>query len=388
MSKKFQLTANSKTYDLSTDGSFTEGGRSGSWSVLDDGSFELRPTGSGPENAKVQWKFDAKNHLVVMQGASTVYDFASDPKLEIGLSANVVQVWPDGANNFKFELPFVWSIGANFAKDGKLEAALGGVTSTLSGRADKAGNRFVYRFRRTDGTGPAGAKPTQLAFSGSWKNSDSTAPGTLDVWFEYDLDGTAQKLQFPAGLWNVDANKGTLFLQYGTGPGRQTMEISGDYQLSPSAKLSFSFEHRAIGGTVINTLTFETEFSLGEQKNPAALSLTIKDQKAPGGVRSIEVAGKFSYHSSKFGVTVSFELSKKTGATLPLSVSLAVVVNAKIGAGGSLELTINTLEGGVTTLSLKLSDVQLKNGVSVSAGLNLTVGGKEKYVSGFLAFSW
>jgi hypothetical protein len=385
----FKLTANSKTYTLDTNGSFTEAARTGSWSILDNGDVEVRPAGGAPEAVPAKWRFNEKNHLVVAQGAADAFDFtANDPLLEMALAANVLQVWPNGADNFKFELPFVWSAGPKFKDDGKIKASLNGVDSILDGRADKVANRFVYVFRRTDGgPGPAGPKPIKLVFTGTWKNSDNTDPGGLDVWFEYGLHDRTLKFEFPKGLWNIDATKGTLYIDYGLGPRRQRVEIAGEFQVSATAHLSITFVHDVGGTTTTNTLTFATKFDMKGQTQPTELALTIADATAAGGVRTLNVGGKFSYQSSTVGVTIGFTYQSTSGAALPRTVDLAVVLTAKVQASGTISLTVNSA-GGVTTIDLRMDEVRLADGVGMTLGLNVTIAGTQKYVSGFLGFSW
>ena len=393
MPAAFKLTAKNTTYDLSTNGSFTEGARTGSWSVLDNGHIEIRPAAGGaPETVPAEWGFDAKNHLVVMQAGKVALDFtASDSRLEMELAANVLQVWPNRADNFKIELAFVWSAGPKFKDDGKLKASLNGTDSLLAGKMDRTGNRLHYVFRRTDaaGVGPAGLRPIRLTFTGTWKNSDAAGAGGLEVWFEYAVGDAPQKFQFPAGSWNIDATKGTLYLEYGSGPGRQKFEIAGDFQLKGDARLSFSFTHEVAGGTVTNTLTFATEFDIEGQTDPARLSLSIADTKAPGGKRTVAVKGKFSYQGNALALSINFTAEKVMGGgPLPQPVNVAIVLGAKIEKGGNVTLEVKVAGRDKVSVDLKVTDLVLSNGVGVTGGLNLTVDGKDKYVSGFLAFSW
>lgn len=380
---KFTLSANSKTYNLETDGSFTEAARTGSWGVLGNGDIEIRPAGGTPEKVPVEWTFDATNHLRVGQGGAVALDFtAADPELEMELSGNVLQVWPHGPSQFKFELAFEWSADAAFKTNGKVQAKLNGSSSTVSGKADKVANRFIYIVRPTGVT----AQPFKLNFVGTWKNSDQDKEGGVDVWFEYKLADKPLKFEFPKGLWKIDPSKGTLYIEYGAGLGKQRIEINGEMQIGANGHLSITFKHDVSGTTTTNTLTFATKFDIGEQKNPAELSLTIKDTSVAGGVRTIAVTGAFSYQSSNVGLKIGFTYKGSSSATVPKTVDLAMVLSVKIGtANATLEIHSN---GKTTTLNLKIQDLKLSDSLSVTLGLNVTVGGKQKSVSGFLAFSW
>ena len=367
--RTFTLGTGAGQFELGIDGSASQGGAVvGNWRTTADNTIQVKTADGTATSFAVGWKFNADNQLVLLNGATEVFNFQTDKTVTPGfeLRKAVLRFTPSRLSGFSFEIRGEWNLTANH----DLELVIGGRASRLKGFIMDAErkNRFLYNFR--DAKRPALLH--RLQFEGMW---ETPADGTADLRFLYSReDGTSDVFELP-GTVVVDRTTNQLRYEY-TKNGKKAFDFEGTLVISPDFQITYLIgtTETTTGETVVGNSVIRIGATFARNAFTGNLELSVE---SASGTRTLTVRGTFAAvlaGSAKLAVGFSFEQVHTSGAVT--STTFAFAGELRVKSGAVVQWAFSTSNTVTRTITLSVgTDIKLRNGAAIDARLNLTTAG-------------
>ena len=367
----FKLGSGAGEFELAIDGSASQAGAVvGNWRTTPENKIQVKTADGASTVFDVGWAFNADNQLVLLNGATEIFNFQKDKTIKPGfeLRKGVLRFTPSRVSGFSFEIRGEWNLTAGH----DLEFVVGDKSSRLNGFINDAErrNRFLYIFK--DPARPALLH--RLQFEGKWETPES---GEADLRFRYMRDdGTEDLFQLP-GTVIIDRTTNQLRYEY-TKNGKKAFDFEGTLVVSPDFQITYLIgkTETSTGETVVGSSVIRIGASFAKPNFDGNLELSVV---SVGGVRTITIGGTFAAvlaGGAKLAVGFSFQQVRSSGAVT--STTFAFAGELQIRDGTTVQWAFSTTNTTTRTIDLTVgTQIRLKNGAAIDARLNLTTAGGE-----------
>lgn len=365
----FKLGSGANEFELAPDGSASQAGAVvGNWRTTADNKIQVKKEDGTSSAFDVGWKFNADNQLVLLDGATELFNFQTDTSVTPGfeLRTSVLRFTPSRLNGFSIEIRGEW----NLTDKHDLELVVGGRKSRLKGFINDAEkkNRFLYIFK--DATRPALLH--RLQFEGQW---ETPATGEADLRFRYDReDGTQDLFEMP-GEVVIDKTTNQLRYEY-TKNGKKAFDFEGTLVISPDFQITYLIgrTETTTGETVVRGSVLRIGATFAKTDFSGNLELSVV---SAGEAHTITVRGTFTgvlAGSAKVAVGFSFSQMRTSGAVI--STTFAFAGELRVKNSVTVQWAFSTTNTAKRTIDLSVgAEIRLENGVAIDARLNLTTAG-------------
>ena len=364
--RQFPLMVGNGILTLDTNGSVHDSAANklGDWTT-EGNRIKIRNAGGGSDLVDVEWSFNDRNQLMLVQGGQTVFTIMSgtDGLPGFHLDKNRLVVDPDGDRDFTFTLDCLWGLNG----DGNLVLSVDGKESVIDGFIEDTKSRLRFQFDDKD----TSTFPNSLVFAGQWERV-ATATTAIHLHFVLEdpaLEIAGTPMTLPTEV-RVDPLRNHLALVYESkSSGTHRLQFMGSFEIRPDFTLSFRIDDVKDSGLRKSRIEVETSFAfdvvrgnlqlfVGRERTAqsqvlevgGALSAKLKNgqldwsfayrKATSGGQSSVTVATALSFVSKNQSILIKYT---QNGLQRQLDVT-AKFTNDNFTAAGGLSI-VNDPQG-------------------------------------------
>lgn len=355
--RQFPLMVGNGILTLDTNGSVHDpaGNKVGDWTT-EGHLIKIRRALGGSDLVDVEWAFNARNQLTIVQGGQLIFTMlnSTDGLPGFHLDGNQLVVDPDGDRDFTFTLACAWGLDG----DGNLVMSVNGKESVIDGFIEDTKSRLRFQFDDKD----TATFPNSLVFAGQWERVD-TATHEIRLHFVLDdpkLEIAGKPLTLPAAV-RVDPMRNHLALVYESrSNGTHRLQFMGSFEIRPDFTLNFRIDDVKDSGLRKSRIEVQTTFAfdvvrgnlqlfVGRERTAqsqvlevgGALSAKLKNgqldwtfayrKATSGGQSSVTVATALSFVAKDQSILVKYS---QNGTTRQLDVTAKFAASDFVAAGG------------------------------------------------------